>query len=1763
MEKNKFVTDLLGKLDRKKTQKQINADIKQIEKTINMLRIIGMFAKGDTKENLNAYIKSLQSQLNHVKLTFKIDSKNLKNEVDKALNNVSFKDIDALNIDENKIKIKVEKIIADTKAYVEKNPISVGINYEDRRGKLDNEPTTYLNKHSKSEGDDELLKEAEKVKEMNDAINEKKSHKGEVGRNSVFDKLKKGANFLAGGLKDRLVDAVITEAITAYDNWIHRVEKANQAMDEAVSEYDLAKSSIESINLELTEHNNKINELLSKDKLSYTEKGQLKDLQAITKELMIQQDIERRRADKASKEATEKTIDAYEVRYGKYDKTREELKQKLSNEHLIMPESEDDILGNITAYVRTKELLEKSQREYQDVMQAGGDTRWVKDDISHNTEVLEDISQVLGGNISDLQEKRLALEEEYNKAVENRQTGIGVLTPYEQDVISTYESIYDMIKMVYEYTSQNEWNSMEVTDILNTKGIEKTKEELIAMSNAGELTPETLAGFANLNRAIQNSELVFQDGQTLAEAFCNGIQACAEAEKDMVQNLSETDSIIPTISSSVQQLSAQLAPQFGKLGEAYQAIFTDDGSLDAVDNAMLEELRKTFADIEEENGVAFSPSLLNPFFDTLTNKSSTLEDVQKAFDNLATAYFYNTDTLEYLNEETADAIEKQLEEMGVQNASEVVTKALAVKTEELAVAKKYLAQEGKELSAASLDDANAFILEQIEAGNCSEALALLQLKKMLVNGTLLDANTDINNVLSLAKAAGVAVDSLGILANLKAEFDSAKASGHYLTAAVLSGKIAIYKAQIESEIANFNPVGVKFGNFGGGASEAKSAGKDAGKSYKDGLKEELSDLDGVISGITGRIDDQISVIKTQKEAALESIDAQIEALEEQKSLLEEQKKALEEARDVAVDALEDERDARIEVIEQQKKQLDEQIKLIEKQIKDKEKVIDRIQDEIKSMKDANEQRKRQIDLQKAQYELERLQNQRTIFQYSKEKGMHYVADDSKLSDAKDKVDNAKLEIEIANKEKQIDLIEKEIGLLNEKKDAISEQISLLDDQIERINEFYDDEIEKTKELYDGQIKAIDIQIEAIDRQIESIQKQREQTELYYESMIENLEKSKTRYQELTEILGQAELSAKLKQLGIDEEALLNGSEEEFEKMKNAYMGVVFKLNEGNAEVLSKLQALSGYEGTAPVVLTDSNAKLDEMNGKLDQSNRSVENINSSLGETATSTGTVAANVGTVSDSLNQMPDSQSVKDLSGAFDALADSIGKVADALGISGDLPISSITQALSDLKATTLGSESEGIIGQFALLESAIVDVTNAIGLSGTESVNSLTQAVSGLNGISLDKSVISKFDNFKTAVMNVVSAISGGASDDGASDSSGSGKGSGEGGLKGAIKDIKSATDKALGGGGRQGEGLKGGKGAIDKFKLLKTAVASVASSIGSEADENAEGEKGDTLIGSIDSLKTSINDTLGESGGNGIIGKFEQFKQPIQEAQSHVEGIYEGLQDINNEKVECTIKVNIEKNGEIPLYAEGLLGNMNLESGEYNAKYGRANAEGTGKYKGLSKDEKNALVSEYGQTEMTVLPDGNTIITDEPTMMDLPKDTVIFNEEQTKKILDNKIDASGNARSYSPAPVNVNTGRTDVRRNNIKELTAIEYIRELQGRHQANDKNVKPGEINVETGGPENRYSDKFIEDALKQIVNPVHIVTEHMEKMASGAEQIRNMNNVGNIFNNKNVQQPVTVQIGDINLTGVQDVDGLAYAIKTQLPGKMSQEYFKN
>lgn len=56
MEEN-FLLDLVSALDQSRSQKQVNSDIKTLEKTINMLRLTATLTKGSSKKEINAYIK--------------------------------------------------------------------------------------------------------------------------------------------------------------------------------------------------------------------------------------------------------------------------------------------------------------------------------------------------------------------------------------------------------------------------------------------------------------------------------------------------------------------------------------------------------------------------------------------------------------------------------------------------------------------------------------------------------------------------------------------------------------------------------------------------------------------------------------------------------------------------------------------------------------------------------------------------------------------------------------------------------------------------------------------------------------------------------------------------------------------------------------------------------------------------------------------------------------------------------------------------------------------------------------------------------------------------------------------------------------------------------------------------------------------------------------------------------------------------------------------------------------------------------------------------------------------------------------------------------------------------------------------------------------------------------------------------------------------------------------------------------------------------
>ncbi len=1149
-------------------------------------------------------------------------------------------------------------------------------------------------------------------------------------------------NMLAG----LLIAKTLQAAAAAIDNWIHRVGKANEAMDKAVGEYESAKSSLENVNAELEKQNKQLGELQSKGKLTYAEKGQLEELQAITQELLLQKDIEEKRAAEASKEAAAKAVDAYKKQYGRYGSTEEDLQEKLSHENFPLPEGADDVLGTTAAYIRTQELLEQSQKEFNEAAENGEDTTWLAEDVQNYIDTANDYRQALDKSISDLQEKRLALKDEYNKAIEKRDSGTEPLTSSEKEVIETYESIYDVMGMVYEYTANNAWKSMQIESVFNTEGIEKTKEELIGMVKAGTFDETTLQSYPKLSGALEQNKVS-------AGELRNELEALAKAE----DNVQGHPIPIPTISSSVEQIAKQLEPQFAKLTEAYQSVFSagDNGEPvfqpDAVDNSMLEGLRQSFAEIGEEIGVTFRPSLLNPFFDTLTDKAATAQQVQDAFRELATAYLYSTDTLAQLDGETAGAIEKQLEQMGVANANEIVTAALAEKELELAASKEYLARTSGELADATGSEIAQFGAQQVAAGQCSEALALFYLKKVLLNTAAISTSADVENVLTLANAAGVSTESLTNLAQAKAQFDLAVKSGNafQLSGAYAAMQIAISK--VKNDISNFKPVEVDL-TKAAPLSKAQSAGAQAADAYLEAFEEELGNLKDLkdrgtltekeyldqlkrlyeqyfkdksdyldqyqkyeheyLQGMKSLYESVFGTITKEYgkkiDAANKSKDAAIDALEEQK--------------DAAVDALEAERDARLDALESQKDALQEQADAIEEQIAQKQKLIDGIHDEIDAIRDANQERENEISLQQKKYELERAMNQRTALVY-RDGSLQYQSDPAGIREKREEVKNAETEMEIFQKEKQVKAIEKEISLLEERKDLIQEQQDAIDKQMDAISEHYDALIEQTEQQYDGMIR---------------------QTEQYWDTILSGFEEYKNRYEELADMEAEAKAMADLKQLceemGVTVDQVLGMSDEAFQAFRNNYTKTLAEIYSGNAQMTESLAQLTGMkqsvegvaaaisgggtvtgpgtDGQGPDTGSGTTGCAVPLTGALDELKKKSDSVLGSGGENADGE-SQAAGSGVIG-RFNRL--GQEVKNVTGA---IGGGTGENTD--GETNDTDAESLNGSLSALGTAAqniLGEpEGDGVTGRFQTL-------SNILG-EANEHVNGIYDGLQNLDG------------------------------------------------------------------------------------------------------------------------------------------------------------------------------------------------------------------------------------------------------------------------------------------------------------------------------------------------------------------------------------------------------------------------------------------------
>ena len=755
------------------------------------------------------------------------------------------------------------------------------------------------------------------------------------------------------------IGAAVYGVIKLYDASTVSLKEQKEELQKTKEAYEDVKNELQEIENELQNNRNAIKELESSPNLTWVEQAELDRLREATKELELQKKIKQDEQLAKAEDLYKENVETFNKEFGSSVSSSSvyDLKQMLysGNASVIQLDLENnlvDIEAMLQYLTETKDKLTDAS-EIQDY----------EEEIAKLTQTKRDLVKNMAENNG---LETLSSIYEYKQNIRE----IASVRELTEDEQNFYDYLTSLQKMIYEIYDPATWNSMEFDSIFDTDGIEKTKEELIALQKAGKLSPEVLQSYPKLCEAIERSGIIAGEESDVFKEFYNEIAALADKQADIIED--DFEEIIPTISSSISTIATQLEPQFTELGKLYNEIFqTDDNgnvifSLDSIDNAALESLRKSFAEIGEEIGVTFDPVQLESFFAILTDGSSESWEVQQAFNDLATAYLYSTDTLEQLNDETANVIEKQLEQMGVTNAEAVVAEALALKNEELALSKKYLAQEGKELANATDSEVLAFMAEQAESGNCKDALAALQLQKLLVNGTLLDTETDINNVMRLAQSAGIATESLSRLITLKAAYKEAEEKGNFMTASNIALVMGKLEQDFRDEVNNFelNPIDIEFKAPDSSKSSASSsAAKQAETDWKNVLDKETDLLEKQLAAnvITFKeyTDKRRQIIEDYyrdgKIKAEDYYDALEYMYDHQLSLY-----------DRVVNAVTDRIDDEIDKLKDQKEAIENSYQVR----------IDAIQEEIDALNKANDARQKQIDLEKAQYEAERARNQR-------------------------------------------------------------------------------------------------------------------------------------------------------------------------------------------------------------------------------------------------------------------------------------------------------------------------------------------------------------------------------------------------------------------------------------------------------------------------------------------------------------------------------------------------------------------------------------------------------------------------------------------------------------------------------------------------------------------------------------------------------------------------------------------------------------------
>lgn len=657
-----------------------------------------------------------------------------------------------------------------------------------------------------------------------------------------------------------------------------------------------------------------------------------------------------------------------------------------------------------------------------------------------------------------------------------------------------YNALKEISALIQETSSElNDPSLIDKGGILTSSIYDQVIEAIDQLSESAELYGEAISRLHNADAQLELADYLKTndiDSQDAFNSYIEGINnsteysetykkvlldvannafpefsAAAKEANETIEGFTDSPASLLDITSTVDQLNKQLKPAMDSIASAWEDVFPD-GKLDLNNVDLLsvaDTIKSELDNMKTELKLDVDYSSFDNLIKVLEDTESTEEDVKQAFNELAQSII----NAGVSGTEDFNTLKESLEDLGVVNNDVIAFQALATNMDALKAA-------GLDLANASNERIAAFAAEYVSTENLSQAIAILTYQKMQNALVDMDTATEVNNMLNLAKEAGITGKVIEHLTELEMIYQQV-ASGtlpitllesklaradelHSLISAEIAGAqtelsqvtyapkldtssaskaakdateetknyidayMKYMEASLESSRIDYHTYSNEVSAF---LKDMYDQGKIAAEDYHDYVGQMLqvqkSIYDSVISAVVDRLDEEIDKYNDLKE----EVEKVNEALEKQKEIMED-----------AADAIVDYADKQLEKYNSLIAVADD---LYEKEQERLEAQKDELQDRIDDLNDEADA----LDLvrrkEEALYALKQAQSQRNKKLYvGNDRGYIYDVDHDAVREAEDNLESIKTEELIASLEKEQDALDESIDAIQEYRDAIND-----------------------------------------------------------------------------------------------------------------------------------------------------------------------------------------------------------------------------------------------------------------------------------------------------------------------------------------------------------------------------------------------------------------------------------------------------------------------------------------------------------------------------------------------------------------------------------------------------------------------------------------------------------------------------------------------------------------------------------------------------